>query len=242
MKAHGEIANTYTAQWFSVFLDQISEEQTAHEVRFLRQFLPPEGFSAVIDLCCGTGRHARALAKLDCRVTGIDRDRAALATAREIAGPLVTYLELDMRQLHKLDVSVDAVLCLWQSFGYFDDATNRAIVLQINRLLRPGGRFILDIYNPDFFVRHPGSRIFEHHRTRVSETKQISNNRMLVTLTYVNSPLTDEFDWRLYTLDEISALASEQGFERVVQCSNFDAEQSVIPSAPRMQLVFEKRS
>ena len=242
MKPHGEIANTYTAEWFSVFLDQISEGQTAHEVRFLRQFLPSESFSAVIDLCCGTGRHVRALARLDYRVTGIDRDRAALATARQFAVPPVTYLELDMRQLHQLHVSVDAVVCLWQSFGYFDDATNRGIVQQINRLLRPRGRFILDIYNRDFFVRHPGSRIFEHRGTQVSEAKHISNKRMQVTISYVNSPTTDRFDWRLYTLGEISELASEQGFKRLVHCSNFDAEQPVIPRAPRMQLVFEKCS
>jgi len=48
----------------------------------------------VLDLACGTGRHARYLASLGHEVTAVDRDAQALAKLAGIAG--VTTLEADL--------------------------------------------------------------------------------------------------------------------------------------------------
>jgi len=40
----------------------------------------------VLDLACGTGRHARFFAERGCRVLAVDRDAAALAGMKDIAG------------------------------------------------------------------------------------------------------------------------------------------------------------
>jgi SAM-dependent methyltransferase len=49
----------------------------------------------VLDLACGTGRHARHLAALGHPVTALDRDRQALALA---AGPGITTMQADLEQ------------------------------------------------------------------------------------------------------------------------------------------------
>ena len=54
--------------------------------------LLPVGAS-VLDVACGSGRHARWFAQQGCHVTGIDRDAAALATLAGVAQTLVADIE-----------------------------------------------------------------------------------------------------------------------------------------------------
>jgi SAM-dependent methyltransferase len=57
--------------------------------------LPPEG--RVLDLACGRGRHLRWLAAQGFRVTGIDRDAAALAASQDLAdGGRAELIEADV--------------------------------------------------------------------------------------------------------------------------------------------------
>jgi SAM-dependent methyltransferase len=47
----------------------------------------------VLDVACGSGRHARYLAGLGLRVTAVDRDRDAVASLQDVAEGLVSDLE-----------------------------------------------------------------------------------------------------------------------------------------------------
>ena len=57
-----------------------------------------------------------------------DRDAAAVQEARAGAGANCHFLLGDMRDLADVPGDFDAVVILWQSFGYFDDATNAAVL------------------------------------------------------------------------------------------------------------------
>ena len=64
--------------------------------------LVPAG-ARVLDLACGSGRHLRPLAQAGFRLTGVDRDEAALAPLRSLAEIIVADIEngpwpLDGRQ------------------------------------------------------------------------------------------------------------------------------------------------
>ena len=54
--------------------------------------LVPAG-AAVLDVACGSGRHVRWFASRGCRVTGVDRDAAALDGLRAIAEVCVADIE-----------------------------------------------------------------------------------------------------------------------------------------------------
>jgi SAM-dependent methyltransferase len=54
--------------------------------------LVPAG-SSVLDVACGSGRHVRWFAGLGCRVIGVDRDAAALASVSDIAETVVADIE-----------------------------------------------------------------------------------------------------------------------------------------------------
>jgi SAM-dependent methyltransferase len=232
--------NRYSPFWFAAFLQTIPREQTAAECDFLARQLAQPAFTSVLDVCCGMGRHAIPLAARGYRVVGVDVDAAALAVARGDAGDRVSFLQADMRQLGELPTDVDAVLLLWQSFGQFDDATNAAVLRQIRDRLRPGGRFVLDIYHRAFFATHLEVRRFARDGRTITETKRLDDNRLAVTLDYGPDLPPDVFTWRLFTPDEIVALARTVGLDRLLCCTGYDETQPASPESPRMQVVFAR--
>ena len=47
----------------------------------------------------------------------------------------------------------DAVVCWFTSFGYFDDDDNGRVLDEFARVLRPGGRLLIETMHHDGFVR-----------------------------------------------------------------------------------------
>jgi SAM-dependent methyltransferase len=103
--------------------------------------------ATVLDLGCGTGRHARRLAAHGCRVLGIDLSSASIQAAKRHETHDLWFRRQDMR----LPLGVrafDAVFNLFTSFGYFEDPSDDlAVVENIARALKPGGWLVLDYLN-----------------------------------------------------------------------------------------------
>jgi SAM-dependent methyltransferase len=231
------MSNDYSTIWFDTFLSPIPPEQTAREIDFLARSLVQPKYTNILDVCCGMGRHARALSQRGYQVTGLDTNEYALEQARR-ADPLTRYLHGDMRALDALNENFDAVLILWQSFGNFDAATNEKILEHIARILKPYGRFVLDIYNRQFFETRPGERRIETPGRVVVENKAMEQNRLRVELDY--GALCDVFEWQVFYPDELAALGTRFGLNEIVRCTNFDPLQLPNADMPRMQFVFEK--
>jgi SAM-dependent methyltransferase len=232
--------NAYSPRWFELFLRPISPEQTEREAAFLMRQLPLPACRDVLDLCCGVGRHARALAAAGYRVIGLDRDPAVLAEARRRDGAAVRYVEGDTRQLDAYADAFDAVICLWQSFGYFDDATNAAVLRGMVACLRPGGRLILDLYHRSFFAARQGEQRFERAGVAIVSRSRLAGDRLAVELTYAGSEPGDRFDWRLYMPDEVVERAETAGLRATLACADFQEGRSPSEESPRMQFVFER--
>jgi SAM-dependent methyltransferase len=226
--------NSYSQTWFKLFLE--TQAYTEQELAFVGRHLPRPEFGRVLDVCCGSGRHSGPLAELGYEVVGIDRDEGALARARSSSAENATYILKDMRRLAEVPGQFDGVLSLWQSFGYFDEATNRDVLRQMREKLRGDGRLILDIYHREFYERNQGTQRFERAGRIVSLTNVVSGGRLTATLDYGDGG--DVFEWQLFTPDEICELAAECGLGLVVMCTECDESKGVTPEKPRMNLVF----
>jgi SAM-dependent methyltransferase len=234
------VKNQYSTTWFELFLQPIQPVQTEREIAFVARWLPQPAYATVLDLCCGQGRHARALAARGYRVTGVDRSVEALDAASKQSSAEIVYLQQDMRNLADLPGMFDAVVNLWQSFGYFDEATNIGILKQINCKLNPGGRLILDIYHRGFFEQHQGVRGFERDNLAITETKRMVGSRLIVQLDYGPNIEADIFEWQLYMPDEMRELTERCEFTCLIVCAGFDETMPASADNPRMQMVLEK--
>jgi SAM-dependent methyltransferase len=123
----------------------------------------PEG-RAVLDLCCGPGRHAVPLAQRGMRVTGVDRTRFLLDEARErarLAGVAIELVETDMRDFRR-PAAYDLALSMFTSFGYFQSRDDDLRVLRnVRACLRAPGVFVIDVMGKEWLARH-----FQHTRSR----------------------------------------------------------------------------
>ena len=232
--------NTYSTRWFDIFLATVPAAQTAREMDFLARHLFPPARKTVLDVACGLGRHTRELSALGFAVTGMDASEYALENARR-TDPHTRYLSGDMRELDALlprAERFDAVLSLNASFGYFDADTNARVLEQIARRLKTRGRFILDVYNREFFETRQGGRLVERAGQTLWETRELRGERLHVELEYGDA--REIFEWQIFTPDALAAFVAPRGFDEMLCCANFD--ENIAPGAEyaRMQFIFQK--
>ena len=226
--------HSYSRQWFTIFLGSIDEAIVAREVAFIARQIGVA--KSVLDLCCGPGRHAAPLAGCGYDVIGLDLDDSALRDARNRA-PSTSFIRGDMRWLPLTSRSMDAVVCMWQSYGHFNAETNAATLGEMARVLRPNGRLVLDIYHRDFHAARLGERMIERDGARVGEHRSMSNGRLRAMLTYEDGS-SDVFNWQLYLPHELAELGGRAGLMLKLACAEFEETVRASATHPRMQLVF----
>jgi SAM-dependent methyltransferase len=144
----------------SAYLRYSFTRGTEQEVAALWDALGLTAGCRVLDVGCGPGRHALALAARGAEVVGVDISEAFLAVAREGAPPTARFERADARQLPYAD-EFDAVISLCQgAFGLnrtHGDAApidpDEAVLAGIRRALRPGGRAAVSAFSAYFQVR-----------------------------------------------------------------------------------------
>jgi SAM-dependent methyltransferase len=125
---------------------------TEQEVAFLVDALSLAPGMRVLDVGCGPGRHARALAERGIEVVGVDISPRFVEVAADGAPEGATFVVGDARRL-RYDAEFDAVISLCQGgFGLVrgDDAS---VLDGMARAVRPGGRLALTAFSAYFCVR-----------------------------------------------------------------------------------------
>lgn len=235
--------NTYSTQWFELFLATVPAQQTAREIDFLARNLFQPAYRTVLDIGCGMGRHTRELSALGYRVTGIDSSAYALENAQRV-DPETRYLQGDMCELDTILLReekperFDAALLLNASYGYFDDETNAQLLEQIARHLNPRGSLILDVYNRDYFETRQGGRLVARADRTLWETKELRNTRLQVELDYGDT--RELFTWQIFTPDELAGFVAPRGFDEMLRCANFDENTAPNVDSARMQFIFQR--
>jgi SAM-dependent methyltransferase len=231
-------------------MEKITDEQIAREVAFIEDSLGVERGGAVLDLGCGTGRHAVELARRGYEVVGCDLSLSMLARAGDEAQEReakLNFVQGDMREM-AFDEQFDGVYSWNTSFGYFEEEKNAQVVDRVHRALKAGGLFLLDVVNRDFLVRQsPSLAWFEGDGCVCMDemTVDFITSRMRVKRTMM---LDDgrsreiEYSMRVYSLHELGKILHEHGF-KVCEVTGRIATPGVFfgNESPRTIILAEKR-
>lgn len=222
-----------------------SQEEAERQVAAILPLLHLREGDRILDLCCGTGRHAAALAKRGYRVTGIDLSDVLLAHAkRHAAGPALTYVQGDMRDTPFPDESFDVVLNLFTSFGYFvTDDENGKVLREIARLLTPGGRFVIDFLNREHVVKHlkPLTER-EQNGLTIREERTIDGDFVMKKITITEGDDVRIYNERvkMYTRDAMQRMIAASGLTVDRVLGDYEGTPPYTEEAPRMIFVGRK--
>jgi SAM-dependent methyltransferase len=110
----------------------------------LRQTLgrPTPATSAALDAGCGTGFQAAVLEQLGYRTHGVDASAALLAVAQRRV-TAATFVHGRLEALPYTDGAFDVVACCGSTLSFL--AEPAAAVNELGRVLRPGGRLLLEV-------------------------------------------------------------------------------------------------
>ncbi len=205
-------------QWFGEEYLQLYPHRDDEDARqlaaLLARYAPYEG-RRVLDLACGSGRHAARFAERGARVVGFDLSMPLLVRARHRRGPAMALVRGDKRRLPFRDRSFDLVVNLFTSFGYFaDDAEHRAVLEGAAAALSAGGTFVLDYLHADAvrtnLVPHEEREVGEQ---RIAVERRISDDDRFVIkeIHLVNDGRSFVERVRLFSPQELEAMLTDAG-------------------------------
>lgn len=198
-----------------------SQQEADEQIAAILPLLELKPDSKILDLCCGTGRHALALAKRGYPVTGLDLSEILLKYARrEGQNYPVKYIRGDMRALPFADRSFDVVLNLFTSFGYFvEERENEQVLREISRVLVANGRYLIDFLNRDYVQnRLKPYTEREQNGLVIREERAIDGVYVKKTITVIDGGESRQYyeQVRMDTREEMEAMIKWAGLK--VEC------------------------
>jgi len=162
-----------------VYMDNSFTSNTVQEVDFILKELKLPLRSCILDMGCGTGRHAVELAKRGYQITGVDISAGMLSEARKAARQAkvdVIWVQADAVKYTPAK-KFDAAICLCEgAFGLLgtdDDPIEHdlSILRNINAVLKPKAKLIMTTLN--------GYRMIRQYNREDVESGKFNPNTMV---------------------------------------------------------------
>lgn len=143
----------YKEIWRSVIPDDLTEK----EADFMTQYFNLQAGNHVLDLMCGYGRHAIALAKKRIEVTAVDNLPDYINEIKKIAQKdqlPITPLQIDAA-LYEAEGLFDLAICMGNSLNFFDITNAQRIISNVAAHLKPGGYFLINTWTlAEIAIKH----------------------------------------------------------------------------------------
>jgi len=209
----------------------------------------------ILDIACGEGTFAVAMAKKGFQVTGVDRSPQMLRFARERAereNADVEFLLQDMRSLPFED-RFDLATCWFDSLNYLLELEGlQQTFASAYRALKKEGLFIFDmntIYGlavnwqrDPCYVQQNSPELFEIQFPSYDFEKRIATTRILGFAKEGDRwiRMDEEHKERGYTLEEIRQCSQEVGLQELACWGNLEEMSEPRPNSGRVWFVMQK--
>lgn len=169
----------------------------------------------VLELGCGGGRVAWAIADRGHHVVAIDLNPRAIEQARRLASAR-TDERMAVIQSDFYTIDLDDrfnVVCVFDGFGVDQDEDQRRLLNRIARWLVPDGRALVEVYTPWYWAKVAG-RSMEWENVARRYDYDPDSNRMLDTWWPTDNPSAAATQsLRCYTPNELRCLLESTGLE-----------------------------
>lgn len=235
-------ASWFNSPYYHLLYRNRSVEEANAFIRILVDHLELSSGQLALDLACGKGRHARALARCGLEVTGLDLSPESIAAARKDYGDSIRFEVGDMRTF-ALDRSYDAVFNLFTSFGYFDmPKDNRAVLAQVRNHLNPGGRLIIDFLNARFVAKNlvlqetKSESGIDFHLTR-----EIRDGHIYKHITFTDGGESYRFEEKVQfiTSEDFDEMLAAEGYRTESRFGSYQLEE-YSEDSPRLIIIATK--
>jgi SAM-dependent methyltransferase len=225
-----DVADLFDSDEYLYFLEQtLEEEDTPAQCAFVESALSLAPGSRVLDVGCGHGRHGLELARRGHFPFGVDLvpgfvERARAEAARE--GLDAEFVCADARTFVPPHV-FDGAICLFDAFGFHDDAGQALVLDRCRDALRPGGRLLLDVRTREHFLRAAPVCLVEKPNGDLMVDRfgfDIESGRLTDRRTAIRDGRRRDtvFSVRLYAYTELRDLLVARGFEVLRAFGGFD--------------------
>lgn len=217
---------------FLELYERADVERAATQVAQVCRLLDLHPPARVLDVCSGYGRHSVELARRGFDVVGVDVSEVQVrrAAARAAAvGSKVAFVVGDARAL-PVAGPFDAAINMFLSFGYFaTDAESQAMLGEVARVLRRGGRLLIDFWNREQEIRNFQPVVLDRRDDDILEIEDWTFDPLAGRLNWVNTVIFPDgrreawtHSIRAYTVAEVRAMLEAAGFTLVALHGGLD--------------------
>jgi 2-polyprenyl-3-methyl-5-hydroxy-6-metoxy-1,4-benzoquinol methylase len=238
-----DYAETYDKQPFT--------SGTLAEVDFIEREIGYDKSVRILDIGCGTGRHAIELARRGYDVTGVDLSASQLGRAREkaqAAGVAVRFQQADARQLRFRGGFQLVIMICEGAFPLMEtDEENFAILGSAAAALEPNGKLICTTLNALFPLFHSVKEFLDSNpaegcsRDNRFDLTTFRDHSLFEAVDDSGRTKTLSCNERYYAPSEMTWLLKSLGFRKVevfgCPTGNFSRENKLTPGDFEMLVV-----
>ena len=251
-------------QWYELLFENYAQKYdkecftqgTAGECDFIEQEIDRNKSLKILDIGCGTGRHAIELTKRGYNVTGIDLSENQIKRAREKAQEARAAIDFQIQDARNLSFEGEFNLAIMLCEGGFSlmetDEMNFEILKNASKALKDKGKFIFTTLNGLFPLFHSVNEFYKSmQKEGQSQCKECSFD--LMTFRDHNTTVIEDdsgnkrelkSNERYYVPSEITWFLKTLGYKKIeifgTKLGAFSREDKLTPENFEMLVVAEK--
>lgn len=228
-----------------------TKDNSLKEAEFIEKSLKLQKGDSVLDIGCGDGKHLLQLSKAGYEnLVGIDFSKKIIEIAekkrREMNFDGVSFVEGDFLN-HEFDELFDKSYSFFSGFGYYTDDENEKYIEKVSEILKPGGIFLLDVFNYFYFIKNFQQEIeFEKdglhflNKNKFDVEKSVNYSENIITNKETGEVKKYSYAMRYYSAIEIINILERHGFSVKDTFGDYEGGEFTLESK-RMIFVCEKK-
>jgi cyclopropane fatty-acyl-phospholipid synthase-like methyltransferase len=227
----------------------IPDELTVKEVDFMLPYFNLQAGSKVLDLMCGYGRHALALARKGIAVTAVDNLEDYINEIQESAKKEnlpVKAVKAAVIDYKAADI-FDLAICMGNSLQFFNAADVTKLLTNIAGHLKTGGHLLINSWSiAEIALKEPGKKTW----SQIGEFKFLTDSKyffqptrieiesIIISADGTTTEIKKAVDY-IYSINEMEALLKTAGFA-LKEVYSIPGRKKFTVGEPRAYLVAEK--